>query len=57
MASYPTRRKGSNDKWVDAVWYKDYFGGGEHGVRFRGKIEILRGSKYEITKGTIKRHE
>lgn len=48
MAVHLTRYKGSRLKWKHAMWYKNYFPDGEHGVRFLGTIDIRRGSKYEI---------
>ncbi len=46
--SAPTRKKGSNDKYEEAVWIDNYFGPKKYGVRFRGTIEFLNGDDYEI---------
>lgn len=46
--SAPTRKKGSNDEFKDAVWIDNYFGARKYGVRFRGTIEFLDGDDYEI---------
>lgn len=49
--SAPTRRKGTNDEFRDAVWIGNYFGDRRYGVRFRGTVAILDGDKYEIKGG------
>lgn len=46
--SAPTRKKGSNDEYKEAVWVDNYFGPKKYGVRFRGTIEFLNGDDYEI---------
>lgn len=49
-AIYLTRYKGSKLKWKHAMWYKNYFPDGTHGVRFLGTVAIKRGDLYEIRK-------
>ena len=54
--SAPTRLKGSDDEYRDAVWVDNYFPAadsraGRYGVRFRGKIDFLPGDKFEIKIG------
>lgn len=44
----PTRKRGSNDEYKEAVWVDGYFGPRKYGVRFRGTIDFLDGKDYEI---------
>lgn len=44
----PTRLKGSNEEFRDAVWVDGYFGPRHYGVRFRGTVDFLDGDDYEI---------
>lgn len=47
--SAPTRKKGSDDEYIDAVWVDNYFGPKKYGVRFRGEIVFRDGDEYEIS--------
>lgn len=49
-AIHLTRHKNSKLKWKEAMWYKNYFPDGMHGVRFIGTVDIKRGNLYEIKK-------
>lgn len=44
----PTRLKGSNDEFKDAVWIDNYFGHRHYGVRFRGTAKILDADLCEV---------
>lgn len=46
--SAPTRKKGTDKKFREAVWIDNYFGHHRYGVRFRGSVSILDGDGYEI---------
>lgn len=53
--NYPTVKKtravGSNEEFMDAVWYDNYYPDGCAGVRFIGKVDIQRSDLFEIEKG------
>lgn len=52
--SAPTRKKGSNDEFKEAVWIDNFFGQRKYSVRFRGTTELLNGDDYEIEEAIAK---
>ena len=44
----PTRLKGSDDEYREAIWVDDYFGPHQYGVRFRGTVRFVHGEDCEI---------